>query len=360
MSWTEEVYRIHDFDPGELAPGSAEHVARSLECYAPEDRPAVLAAFQRCVEQGQPYDLEFPFTTARGRRLWIRTMAEAVLDQGRVTKVVGNIMDITERKQAEEGLAESERRFHSLFENMLHGFAYCRMLFEDNRPQDFIYLAVNSAFEKLTGLKNVGGKRVSEVIPDIRESHPELFEIYGRVALGGPPERLELYFKPLKSWLSISVYSKEKEHFAAVFDNTTERKRGEEALTQRTRQLEAIRVVTAEMTRELDLPTLSALINRRAAELVGATSGTVYLWDEQAELLIPVAWYGLGEWVKDRRFRLGEGVAGTVAQRREGMIVNDYRTSPYANPTILEARTDECRAWRATPISGSAARYTHG
>ena len=113
-------------------------------------------------------------------------------------------------------------------------------------------------------------------------------------------------------------------------------KDAEEALRVRTQQLEAVRAVTTEITRELDLPTLLELINRRAGELVGANSGTVRLWDEQAQLLIPVAWHGLGEWVKDQCRRLGEGVAGIVAQRREGMVVNDYRTSPYANPATLE------------------------
>ncbi|MBI2318145.1 MAG: PAS domain-containing sensor histidine kinase [Betaproteobacteria bacterium] len=124
--------------------------------------------------------------------------------------------DIADRKRAEEALAKSEARYRSLFENMLHGFAYCRMLFEDNRPQDFIYLDVNIAFEQLTGLKNVVGKRVTEVIPGIREAHPELFETYGRVTLTGQPERFEIYFKPLKSWLSIAAY------------NITARKRAEQ------------------------------------------------------------------------------------------------------------------------------------
>ena len=77
------------------------------------------------------------------------------------------MLDITARKRAEEALAKIEARYRSLFENMLHGFAYCRMLFKDNRPQDFIYLDVNIAFEKLTGLKNVVGKRVTEVMPGI-------------------------------------------------------------------------------------------------------------------------------------------------------------------------------------------------
>jgi PAS domain S-box-containing protein len=135
-----------------------------------------------------------------------------------------------ERYRAAEALSASEFRYRSLFENMIEGFAYCRMLFEDNRPQDFIYLDVNNAFEKLTGLKNVVGRRVTEVIPGIREADPQLLEVYGRVALTGKPERFETYVEALHNWFHIAVYSPEREHFVAVFDVITERKRAEEAL----------------------------------------------------------------------------------------------------------------------------------
>ena len=130
-----------------------------------------------------------------------------------------------------EALQESEKRYHSLFENMLEGFAYCKMLYDgEGHPIDFIYLYVNVAFERLTGLRAVTGKKVTEAIPGVKESNPELLEIYGRVALTGNPERFEIDFKSLARLLSISVYSSEKGYFVAVFDDVTERKSYEEKL----------------------------------------------------------------------------------------------------------------------------------
>jgi PAS domain S-box-containing protein len=147
------------------------------------------------------------------------------------------IIDVSERKRIEEKLKKSEKRYHSLFENMSEGSAYCKMLYDNNgNPTDFVYLAVNSAFGRLTGLHNVVGKNVTEVIPGIKESHPELFEIYSRVALTGQPEKFEIEFKPLAAWLYISVYSTEKNYFVAIFDNITERKQKHDEM-QKAREL---------------------------------------------------------------------------------------------------------------------------
>ena len=99
MTWTDETYRIHGLTPGGQPNFSAELIDRSLTCYLPEDRPLVAEAFRRCVESRAPYDLRFPFLTADGRRLWIRTIAEPVREEGRIARVRGTIIDITREQQ---------------------------------------------------------------------------------------------------------------------------------------------------------------------------------------------------------------------------------------------------------------------
>ena len=125
---------------------------------------------------------------------------------------------------------------------MTEGFAYCQMIFDsNNNPVDFIYLEVNDAFEKLTGLRKdaVINKKVTQAIPGIKQANPELFEIYGRVATSGKSERFEIYFKPLKMWLSILAYCPKHKYFAAIFQNITQRKDLEEKIETYSKGLES-------------------------------------------------------------------------------------------------------------------------
>jgi diguanylate cyclase (GGDEF)-like protein/PAS domain S-box-containing protein len=156
-----------------------------------------------------------------------------------LTLLMNTVWKATYSKQIEVELRQSEELYRSLFENMLNGFAYCKMLFEQDKPRDFIYLSVNEAFEKQTGLKDVTGRKVSEVIPGIQESDPQLIETYGRVAINGIPETLEMYLAALDMWFSISIYSPQKEYFVAIFDVITERKRAEHLVAQQMNELKA-------------------------------------------------------------------------------------------------------------------------
>ena len=148
-----------------------------------------------------------------------------------ITHFIAFKEDVTAIKKVSDALEESEQVYRSLFHNMLNGFAYCQMIYDGaGRPWDFLYLKVNEAFYTLTGLKEVEGRRVSEVIPGIRESDPQLLQIYGRVAKYGEPERFEVYIEALSDWYSVSIYCPRTGFFVAVFDVITERKRTEKEL----------------------------------------------------------------------------------------------------------------------------------
>ena len=191
---------------------------------------------------------------------------EAISDEdGQACRVV--MTDITDHREVEHALLESKAKYQQLFDKMLNGLAYCRMIYKGGQPVDFVYLDVNDAFGQLTGLTDVPGKKVSEVIPGLRESNPELFDTYARVASGGHPERLETYVEQLDIWLVISVYSPGKECFVAVFDNITERKRVEDTLAQSVSLLHATLDSTADGILTVGKGGRITSFNRRFVEL---------------------------------------------------------------------------------------------
>lgn len=117
MTWSEETYHIHGMTVGEALSGAPDLIQLSLVCYDPEYRPILAEAFNRCVADGTPYQLEAPFTTLQGEKKWIQTMGKAEIRDGQIVRVSGNVMDMTGRKQAEAALRESEEKFRLIVEN---------------------------------------------------------------------------------------------------------------------------------------------------------------------------------------------------------------------------------------------------
>jgi len=112
LRWTAETFRIH-----ELSVGSTPPVDEALEYYAPEEREVIQEALAKATRFGEPFELEVPFTTARGNLRYVRTRCHPVSKQGRVVKLLGSFQDITDSKQVEIELSESEMRYRDIFEN---------------------------------------------------------------------------------------------------------------------------------------------------------------------------------------------------------------------------------------------------
>ena len=250
------IYRGEDvlgYNPGEI-PGKTEWWLSQIH---PDDRAKIESTFRTAIQEGKDYGLEYRIKCKQGRYITAHDTGKTITNQeGKVIKFVGGMRDITERKKAEEALRKSEDEYSSLFANMIDGFAYCQMIFDDaGKPTDFVYLQINDEFERITGLKRdvVVGKKVTEAIPGIKEANPELFEIYGRVASTCQKEKFEVFFKPLRLWLSISVYCPKKGYFAAIFEDITAHKAAEEEVLESEKRLNRSQEIAHLGSWELDL-----------------------------------------------------------------------------------------------------------
>lgn len=229
LVWDEYMHSLFGLPP-DTFPGKVEDFFNLIH---PEDRKSVRAAVADALEGKAEYDTHYRVIRPGGSIHHIAARGKVYRDdEGRAVRMIGICWDVTGRKLAEDASREKEESYRLLFENMLDGYAHCKMIFKDNLPQDFVYLDVNRAFEELTGLSDVVGKKVTDIIPGIKESHSELFELYARVSLTGHPERFEIYLEQLAAWLFVSVYGTKKGQFVAVFDNITKRKEAEDALQE--------------------------------------------------------------------------------------------------------------------------------
>lgn len=118
VHWTEVTREIHEVGP-EFAPTLGEE----SRFYTPDSAPLISAAMQQAITTGQPFDLELQLVSARGGRLWVRTMGEALREEGKVTRLIGVIQDVTARRQAMEEL-QRQRELLQAANRELESFAY--------------------------------------------------------------------------------------------------------------------------------------------------------------------------------------------------------------------------------------------
>jgi len=123
-----------------------------------------------------------------------------------------------------------ETWYRALFEKSNAGAALHRIVLnESGEPADYVFLEVNPAFERLTGLKreDIAGKRVTEILPGIETS--PFINTYGNVVLTGEPILLEQYSADLGLHYLISAFKTADDQFATIFLDNTKRKKEEEA-----------------------------------------------------------------------------------------------------------------------------------
>jgi len=110
LTWSDENCAIH-----EVPAGYRPTLEEGIQLFPPEHRAEVIRKVEACARDGTPYEFELPKYTAKGRLIWVHSFGEAVRDEsGRIVRIQGAFQDITEQKQAEESLRQSEERFRLL------------------------------------------------------------------------------------------------------------------------------------------------------------------------------------------------------------------------------------------------------
>ncbi|HWQ93601.1 MAG TPA: CHASE3 domain-containing protein, partial [Clostridia bacterium] len=197
------------------------------------------AAFERLVHEGQTRFEDLPLQTKTGTAREVEFVSNVYDEDGR-SVVQCNIRDITQRKQAEEALRESEKRYRTLFEAMDEGFCIIEVLFDESqKPLDYRFLEINPAFEKHTELIAAQGKTMREIAP---KHEAYWFEIYGKIALTGQPARFQNRAEQLHRWFDVYAFRfgrPEQRQVAILFTDITERRQAAEALRESEKRLQA-------------------------------------------------------------------------------------------------------------------------
>lgn len=115
LTWTDEVYRIHEVDPS-----TKPNVAEAINFYAPEAQPVISAAVQAGIDSGTPWDLELQLITAKGRRVWVRAQGAAERKDDKTVRLFGAFQEITERKRAEEERQQSAKLLRQIIDLVPH------------------------------------------------------------------------------------------------------------------------------------------------------------------------------------------------------------------------------------------------
>lgn len=140
-------------------------------------------------------------------------------------------VEMAERALAKAALRESEARYHNLFNSIDEGFSVMEVIFDTHETAvDLLFSEVNPSFAHQTGLRDVTGKRMSE-LGAFHE--PTWLQVYGEVAGNGVPVSFVCEAKSLNRWFEVYTFRIEgpgSRKIAAIFNDITERKGTEEAL----------------------------------------------------------------------------------------------------------------------------------
>jgi len=248
--WSDVVAEIHGMPPG-WSPTLEEGIA----FYAPEYRETVRALFSACADQGIPFDEELQILDARGERVWVRVVAEPVVDAtGGISHVQGAFQDISGRREVEHEFERLNARLANVLESISDAF----FTLTPDWCFDYINRAAGPLIQR--GPEELIGRNIWTEFPAAVGTPIE--NEYRRAMRDRVTVSLEEYYEPLETWFDIRAYPIE-DGLAVYFRDVTERHEMEQQLRNREEEL---RISRDELAATLD--TRQMLINALPAHIV--------------------------------------------------------------------------------------------
>jgi len=222
VEWSPETARIHE------TPETREvSVQTGIRFYAPEAREVISERFRRCATSGTPFDEVLQIVTARGNRVWVRSIGAAERDAGgRIVAVHGAFQDLSLLVGLQQERSALQDRLFQMLEGMPEGFI--------TLDTSWRFTYVNRRAETLLqrSRDDLLGRTVwTELARTIRSR----FETTSRQAMDtGEMAECDVYYPDRDAWLRVKAYPSD-DGIAAYFRDVT-RDRDRE---QRLRLLEA-------------------------------------------------------------------------------------------------------------------------
>jgi PAS domain S-box-containing protein len=197
------------------------------------------ASIREAFDSGRETEMEFVIASRMGKSIFNWRLMPQRDHEGTIRSVLTLARDVTAHRQA-------ERDYRLLFEEMLEGFALHEIIVDDaGVPVDYRFIAVNPAFERLTGLRSADilGRTVLDLMP---QTERHWIETYGRVAQSGEPVSFENYSAILRKHYKVTAFRPLEGHFACIISDITDRVLAEqerqklEAQLRQAQKLEAI------------------------------------------------------------------------------------------------------------------------
>lgn len=315
---------------------SLEHIAASVH---PDDKAEFLQAITRALGHGGHYAHQYRVRRADGHYYWTEANGRVNTAQdGTPFAFPGVLIDVESRRQAERRLAESEAKYKTLFDEIDEGF--CVIEFLDGPHgilDDYVHVEANPAFTANTGIADIIGKSVRELLPEEADSW---VDVYRRVLLTGESVRFERELASTGRYLELAAFRvepPERGQVAVLVKDVTARKQAETELQLLNREL-AERVAQAIEQREAALARVHEM---QKLETIGQLTGGVA--HDFNNLLTPIV--GVLDMLSrhhERDERIGRLIgSGLQAAERARTLVQ--RLLAFARRQHLEARPIDIR-----------------